>query len=93
MHNKNSEIKDLLFDFCIAIHLNHGNFKHLSKMVWKNKYMRENNEILKDNLKKARIYDDETLENMKKYYNINDHTDLLKFIKLNGIMNHDHGKE
>ena len=57
--------------------------------------MKENNEILKDNLKKARIYDDETLENMKKYYNINDHTDLLKFIKLNGIMNHDHdqGKE
>ena len=57
--------------------------------------MRENNEILKDNLKKERIYDDENLENMKKYYNINDHTDLLKFIKLNGIINHDHdhGKE
>jgi hypothetical protein len=55
--------------------------------------MRENNELLKDNLKKARIYDDETLENMKKYYNINDHTDLLKFIKLNGIMNHDYDKE
>jgi hypothetical protein len=52
--------------------------------------MRENNEIIiKDNLKKARIYDDETLENMKKYYNIDDHTDLLKFIKLNGITNHD----
>jgi hypothetical protein len=52
--------------------------------------MREN-EIIKDNLKKARIYDDETLENMKKYYNIDDHTDLLKFIKLNGIANnHDH---
>ena len=52
--------------------------------------MRENNEILKNNnLKKARIYDDQTLENMKKYYNIDDHTDLLKFIKLNGITNHD----
>jgi hypothetical protein len=51
--------------------------------------MRENNEIIKDNLKKARIYDDETLENMKKYYNIEDHTDLLKFIKLNGITTHD----
>jgi hypothetical protein len=51
--------------------------------------MRENNEIIiKDNLKKARIYDDKTLENMKKYYNIDDHTDLLKFIKLNGITNH-----
>jgi hypothetical protein len=48
--------------------------------------MRENNEIIiKDNLKKVRIYDDETLENMKKYYNIDDHTDLLKFIKLNRI--------
>ena len=52
--------------------------------------MRENNEILKDSLKKSRIYDDETLENMKKYYNIDDHTDLLKFIKLNGIVNQDH---
>jgi hypothetical protein len=52
--------------------------------------MRENNEIIiKDNLKKARIYDDETLENMKKYYNIEDHTDLLKFIKLNGITNYE----
>jgi hypothetical protein len=72
---------------------NHCNFKHLSKINLKNKHMRENNELLKDNLKKARIYDDETLENMKKYYNINDHTDLLKFIKLNGIMNHDYDKE
>jgi hypothetical protein len=54
--------------------------------------MRENNEIIKDNfLKKAKINDDQTLENMKKYYNIEDHTDLLKFIKLNGIANnHDH---
>ena len=48
--------------------------------------MREN-EIVKDNfLKKAHINDDQTLENMKKYYNIDDHTDLLKFIKLNGIV-------
>jgi hypothetical protein len=51
--------------------------------------MRENNEIIiKDNLKKTRLYD-ETLENMKKYYNIEDHTDLLKFIKLNGIVDHE----
>ena len=56
--------------------------------------MRENNEILKNNnFKKARIHDDQTLENMKKYYNIDDHTDLLKFIKLNGIMDHDPDKE
>jgi hypothetical protein len=36
---------------------------------------------------KIKIYDDDTLENMKKYYGIEDHTDLLKFIKLNGINN------
>jgi hypothetical protein len=39
---------------------------------------------------KIKIYDDDTLENMKKYYGIEDHTDLLKFIKLNGINNLDH---
>ena len=39
---------------------------------------------------KIKIYDDATLENMKKYYGIEDHTDLLKFIKLNGINNPDH---
>jgi hypothetical protein len=33
-------------------------------MVLKISYMRENNEILKDSLKKSRIYDDETLENI-----------------------------
>lgn len=58
--------------------------------------MREN-EIIKDNfLKKARIYDDETLENLKKYYNIDDHSDLLKFIRLNGLTNnhvHNYDKE
>ena len=37
-----------------------------------------------------KIDDDDTLENMKKYYGIEDHTDLLKFIKLNGINNPDH---
>ena len=34
---------------------------------------------------KPRIYDDETLEKMKKYYNIDDHTDLLKFIRSHGL--------
>lgn len=34
---------------------------------------------------KPRIYDDETLEKMKKYYNIDDHTDLLKFIRSQGL--------
>jgi hypothetical protein len=64
-------------------------FKHLSKMVRKNKYMREN-EILKNRLKKSRIYDDETLENMKKYYGIDDHKGLLKYIRLNGLEHHEH---
>ncbi|HEU4482032.1 MAG TPA: hypothetical protein VFR65_03165 [Nitrososphaeraceae archaeon] len=39
---------------------------------------------------KIKIYDDDTLENMKKYYGIEDHTDLLKFIKLNGINHPDY---
>ena len=39
---------------------------------------------------KIKIYDDDTLENMKKYYGIEDHTDLLKFIKINGINHYDH---
>ena len=38
-----------------------------------------------EKLLKPRIYDDETLEKMKKYYNIDDHTDLLKFIKSHGL--------
>ncbi|MGE0242380.1 MAG: hypothetical protein AB7F53_00335 [Nitrososphaeraceae archaeon] len=33
----------------------------------------------------SRIYDDETIEKMKKYYNIDDHTDLLKFIRSHGL--------
>jgi hypothetical protein len=52
--------------------------------------MRENNEILTHNLKKARNYDDETLENMKKYYGIDDHRGLLKYIRLNGLEHHEH---
>lgn len=38
-----------------------------------------------EKISKPRIYDDETLEKMKKYYNIDDHTDLLKFIRSNGL--------
>jgi hypothetical protein len=30
-------------------------------------------------------YDDETLEHMKRYYKIQDHESLLRFIKLNGL--------
>ena len=47
--------------------------------------MRESEE-LKDKGKKSKIYDDQTLENIKKYYNIEDHEDLLKFIKLNRLV-------
>jgi len=55
-----------------------------------NKIKIKNNEIIiKDNLKKLRIYDDETLENIKKYYKIEENTDLFKFIKLNGIVDHE----
>ena len=42
--------------------------------------MRENNEILTNGLEKSRIYDDETLESMKKYYGIDDHRDLLRYL-------------
>ena len=47
--------------------------------------MRENSEILENRLKKSRIYDDETLENMKKYYGINDHKGLLKYLRSYGL--------
>ncbi len=48
--------------------------------------MKRENEELKDKGKKAKIYGDQTLENIKKYYNIEDHEDLLKFIKLNRLV-------
>ena len=31
-------------------------------------------------------YDDETLENMKRYYRINNHEDLLRYIKKNRLI-------
>ena len=31
-------------------------------------------------------YDDETLENMKRYYRIDNHDDLLKYIKKNRLI-------
>ena len=37
---------------------------------------------------KNSIYEKYTIENLKKYYNIDDHTDLLKFIKKH--TNHHH---
>ena len=37
------------------------------------------------NKRKKNHYDDETLARMKKYYKIDDHTDLLRFIKTHGL--------
>jgi hypothetical protein len=34
---------------------------------------------------KKNHYDDETLERMKKYYKLEDHEDLLRFIKTHGL--------
>lgn len=47
---------------------------------------------MRDELKKNNkpgFYDDDTLTKMRNYYNIEDHTDLLKFIKSNGLHNND----
>ena len=52
--------------------------------------MRENNEILKKQIKKIGIYDDETLENMKKYYGIDDNRGLLKYLRSNELEHHEH---
>ena len=43
-----------------------------------------------EKISKPRIYDDDTLEKMKKYYNIDDHTDLLKFIRSQGLHEDQH---
>ncbi|MGI0033220.1 MAG: hypothetical protein ACRD97_08115 [Nitrososphaeraceae archaeon] len=34
-------------------------------------------------------YDDEILEKMKRYYKIDDHDELLRFIKTHGLKNYD----
>jgi hypothetical protein len=36
--------------------------------------------------KREAIYDDQTLENMKRYYKIDSYDELLKFIKRNGLV-------
>jgi hypothetical protein len=50
--------------------------------------MRENETKIK--VQKRRFYDDDTLEKMKKYYGIDDHRNLIKYIRLNGLEHHDH---
>ena len=34
-------------------------------------------------------YEDETLEKMKRYFKIDDHDELLRFIKTHGLKNYD----
>lgn len=50
--------------------------------------MRENEINIK--VQQRRFYDDDTLENMKKYYGIDDHKGLIKYIRLNGLEHHEH---
>jgi hypothetical protein len=37
---------------------------------------------------KKHHYDDETLQRMKKYYKIDDHADLLRFIRTHALKNY-----
>lgn len=39
-------------------------------------------------LKRYVNYDDETLEKLKRYYKIDDHDELLRFIKTHGLKNY-----
>jgi hypothetical protein len=39
--------------------------------------------------RKRNYYDDLTLENMKRYFQVEDHVELLKFIKKHGLKNDD----
>jgi hypothetical protein len=39
--------------------------------------------------KRNSTIDDETLENMKRYYKIDDHKELLQYIKKNGVIKGD----
>ena len=40
-------------------------------------------------VKKRVLYDDDTLEEMKRYYKIDNHDELLRFIKTHGLKNDD----
>jgi len=42
----------------------------------------------KSRVKKHVHYDDETLEKMKRYYKIDDHDELLRFIKTHELKNY-----
>jgi hypothetical protein len=42
---------------------------------------------------KQPIYDDETLEKMKRYYRIDNDEDLLKYIKINRLVRNNEGEQ
>jgi hypothetical protein len=42
----------------------------------------------KAKVKRRVHYDDETLEKMKRYYKIDNHEELLRFIKTHGLRDH-----
>ena len=41
-------------------------------------------------IQKPTIYDYDTFKKMKKYYNIEDSTELIRFIRSNGLHNEEH---
>jgi hypothetical protein len=43
----------------------------------------------KAKVKRRVDYDDETLEKMKRYYKIDNHEELLRFIKTHGLMDYE----
>jgi len=43
----------------------------------------------KAKVKRRVHYDDETLEKMKRYYKIDNHEELLRFIKTHGLWDYD----
>jgi len=45
--------------------------------------------VEKEKVKRGVLYDDDTLEEMKRYYKIDDHDELLRFIKAHGLKNDD----
>jgi hypothetical protein len=45
--------------------------------------------VEKARVKKRVLYDDDTLEEMKRYYKIDNHEELLRFIKTHGLKNDD----
>lgn len=45
--------------------------------------------VEKARVKKRVFYDDDTLEEMKRYYKIENHDELLRFIKTHGLKNDD----